>query len=119
MKNLLKVTAIGCFLAAGVMMAENTEVPGAPYQLEARAEFEGAEAIAALTWRDQSDNELGFEILRSDNQGEFRVVGIVGANTTSYRDKVGRYVTGAFTYKVRAFNEVGKSEDSNLVSVWF
>ncbi|HUG44372.1 MAG TPA: hypothetical protein VMN76_09045 [Acidobacteriota bacterium] len=119
MKNLLKVAAIGCFLTAAAATAENQEVPEAPFQLEASAEFEGASAIAALRWRDQSESELGFEILRSDNQGEFRVVGIVGANTTEYRDKVGRYVTGAFTYKVRAFNEVGKSEDSNLVSVWF
>jgi hypothetical protein len=36
-----------------------------------------------------------------------------------YEDKIGRYITGAFVYKVRAFNQVGKSEDSNTVSVWF
>lgn len=95
------------------------QVPAKPMQLEVRAEFEGANAISVLTWRDESDNELGFEILRSDNEGEFRVVGMVGANTTKYRDNVGRYVTGAFMYKVRAFNEAGKSEDSNTASVWF
>lgn len=99
--------------------AQSEEPPEVPVQLEARAEFEGAMAVAVLTWRDQSDNELGFEVLRSDNNGEFRVVGMVGANTTNYRDKVGKYVTGAFTYKVRAFNEAGKSDDSNKVSVWF
>jgi hypothetical protein len=44
---------------------------------------------------------------------------MVGANTTGYRDKVGKYVTGGFSYKVRAFNQAGKSEDSNRASVWF
>jgi hypothetical protein len=66
-----------------------------------------------------SDNELGFEVLRSDNNKEFRVVGMVGANTTRYRDKIGKYITGSFTYKVRAFNQAGRSEESNGVSVWF
>jgi hypothetical protein len=66
-----------------------------------------------------SDNELGFEVMRSQNNSEFKVVGMVGANTSRYRDTVGKYVAGAFTYRVRAFNEAGKSEESNAVSVWF
>ena len=98
---------------------DQSEVPATPMQLEAKAQFEGANAVSALTWRDEADNELGFEILRSDNEGEFRVVGMVGANTAKYSDNVGRYVTGAFVYKVRAFNEAGKSDDSNTASVWF
>ena len=93
--------------------------PAKPIQLEARTNFEGATAIAELKWRDMSENELGFEVLRSDNGGEYRVVGMVGANTANYNDKVGKYITGAFTYKVRAFNQNGKSEESNAVSVWF
>ena len=64
-------------------------------------------------------NELGFEVLRSDNSEEFRVIGTVGANTAHYNDKIGKYITGAFAYKVRAFNQAGKSEASNIVSVWF
>ena len=95
------------------------QVPEKPLQLEVNTEFEGANSIAVLKWRDMSDNELGFEVLRSDNNGEYRVVGMVGANTTGYRDKVGKYVTGGFSYKVRAFNQAGKSEESNRASVWF
>jgi len=72
-----------------------------------------------LKWRDMSDNELGFEIMRSQNQSEFKVVGMVGANTSRYRDRVGKYLAGAYTYKVRAFNQKGKSEESNAASVWF
>ena len=107
-----------CWLFLTALEAEG-EVPEAPFQLEARIEYEGATGIAALKWRDMSDNELGFEVLRSQNNEEYELVGMVGANTSRYRDKVGKYVTGAFTYKVRAFNEAGKSEVSNAVSVWF
>lgn len=117
-----KLLVLFLFLAMagslGQAQAEKS-VPEAPFQLEATTRYEGATAVATLTWRDQSDNELGFEVLRSDNGGEFRVVGMVGANTGRYEDKIGKYVTGAFTYKVRAFNEAGKSQDSNTVSVWF
>jgi hypothetical protein len=101
----------------GLMAAER--VPEKPIQLEVSTKYEGANSIAVLKWRDMSDNELGFEVLRSDNSGEFRVVGMVGANTTGYQDKVGKYVTGGFSYKVRAFNQAGRSEDSNVASVWF
>jgi hypothetical protein len=106
-------------LLPGAGLAQEEEVPEAPMQLEARTEYDGGTAVAVLTWRDMSDNELGFEVLRSDNNSEFRVVGMVGANTDNYRDRIGKYITGSFTYQVRAFNQVGKSPESNAVSVWF
>jgi len=96
-----------------------TQPPAEPLDLKVSTRFEGATAIAVLTWKDGSDNELGFEVLRADNSKEYRVVGMVGANTIKYEDKVGKYITGAFTYKVRAFNQAGKSKDSNVVSAWF
>ena len=99
--------------------ASETEVPKAPFQLEVGTDYKGAMCIAVLKWRDMSDNELGFEVLRSQNNSEFEVVGMAGANTTQYRDKVGKYVAGAYTYKVRAFNQAGRSEESNAASVWF
>jgi len=100
-------------------LADEAEVPEAPFQLEVSTDYEGATCIAALKWRDMSESELGFEVLRSQNNSEFEVVGMVGANTSHYRDKVGKYVVGGFTYKVRAFNQAGKSEESNASSVWF
>jgi len=126
MKNRRPSIQIALFVVlivfAGVVpatLSAQEEVPEKPIQLEATKDFQGANAIAALKWRDMSDNELGFEVLRADNSGEFRVVGMVGANTPRYRDKVGKYIAGSFTYKVRAFNEAGKSQDSNASSVWF
>lgn len=102
-------------LAAGLL-----DVPDKPFDLRAKPNYEAGFAVAELTWRDQSDNELGFEILRSNDAGKsFKVVGLSGANTTRYKDKVGKYVSGAFQYQVRAFNESGKSEPSNVAGVWF
>ncbi len=94
-------------------------VPARPINLSARSEFQGAVAVARLKWQDESDNELGFEILRSDNGEDYTVVGMVGSNTEHHEDRVGKYVNGAFVYKVRAFNESGKSAESNPTSVWF
>ncbi len=105
--------------AAGLLVVQAGEPPEKPLQLEAKIEYQGANGLVQLQWRDMSDNELGFEVLRSDNNGEFRVISIAAANATRHRDQVGKYVTGVFAYKVRAFNESGKSEDSNIASVWF
>ena len=107
------------FLASGLTFAQEEKgVPENPDNLRIFTRYDGATAVAELLWHDQSDNEVGFEVLRSDNGKEFRVVAVVGADSAHYNDKVGRYITGGFAYKVRAFNEAGRSEDSNVVSIW-
>jgi len=107
------------FLASGLTFAqEEKEVPETPNNLRIFTSYEGATAVAELLWQDHSDNEVGFEVLRSDNGKEFRVVAVVGADSAHYNDKVGKYITGGFSYKVRAFNKAGRSEDSNVISIW-
>ena len=107
------------FLVSGLTFAQQeTGVPENPNNLRISTRYDGATAVAELLWQDHSDNEVGFEVLRSDNGKEFRVVAVVGADSAHYNDKVGRYITGGFSYKVRAFNEAGRSEDSNIVSIW-
>ncbi len=107
------------FLVSGLTFAQQEqEVPETPNNLRIFTRYDGATAVAELLWQDHSDNEVGFEVLRSDNGKEFRVVAVVGADSAHYNDKVGRYITGGFAYKVRAFNEAGRSEDSNVVSIW-
>ena len=107
------------FLTGGLTLAqEGSGIPEHPNNLRVLTRYDGATAVAELVWQDHSDDEVGFEILRSDNGEEFRVVGMVGADTAHWEDKVGKYITGGFAYKVRAFNEAGKSEDSNIVSIW-
>ena len=119
--NIKLIALLAIFsLSAGLAFPQNQEnIPDKPHNLRAFTRFDGATGVAELKWHDGSNNELGFEVVRSDNSKEFRVVGMVGANTTHYDDKVGKYVAGAFAYKIRAFNEAGKSEESNTVSVWF
>ncbi len=107
------------FLASGLTFAQEEKgVPEAPNNLRIFTRYDGATAVAELLWHDHSDDEVGFEVLRSDNGKEFRVVAVVGADSAHYNDKVGRYITGGFSYKVRAFNKAGRSEDSNVVSIW-
>ncbi len=107
------------FLVGGPTFAqEEQEVPETPDNLRISTRYDGATAVAELVWQDHSDDEVGFEVLRSDNGKEFRVVRVVGADSAHYNDKVGKYITGGFSYKVRAFNKAGRSEDSNVVSIW-
>ena len=120
----MKAIAVGVLLvlvslSLGAGFQNENSVPARPVNLSAKVEFQGAVAVASLKWQDESDNELGFEILRSDNGKEFTVVGFVGSNTDHHQDKVGKYVNGAFAYQVRAFNEHGKSAESNTASAWF
>ncbi len=107
------------FLVSGFTFAQEEKgVPENPNNLRIFTSYDGATAVAELLWQDHSDDEVGFEVLRSDNGKEFRVVSVVGADSAHYNDKVGKYITGGFSYKVRAFNEAGRSEDSNVVSIW-
>ncbi len=107
------------FLFAGIMLAQKNEVPQKPHNLRAMTRLEGAVGVVDLSWRDGSNNETGFEILRSENGKEFKVVKMIGANTSHYVDKIGKYLMGSFAYKIRAFNEKGRSQSSETVSVWF
>ena len=93
--------------------------PAAPDNLRVFTRYDGATAVAELIWKDNSEDELGFEVLRSDDNEEFRVVGIVGTNTDHYEDKIGQYVTGVYAYRVRAFNAAGRSSPSNTITLWF
>ena len=107
------------FLASGLTLAQEEKgVPEPPDNLRIFTRYDGATAVAELLWQDHSDNEVGFEVLRSDNGKDFRVVAVVGADAAHFNDKVGKYITGGFSYKVRAFNKAGRSEDSNVVSIW-
>ena len=108
------------FLASGLTLAQEEKgVPEPPDNLRIFTRYDGATAVAELLWQDHSDNEVGFEVLRSDNGKDFRVVAVVGADSAHFNDKVGKYITGGFSYKVRAFNKAGRSEDSNVVSIWW
>jgi len=65
-----------------------------------------------LTWQDNSNNESGFEILRHTQLHEgFQSRGTVGANVQEFTDDVQQGTV--YTYRVRAFNADGDSDNSN------
>lgn len=65
-----------------------------------------------LTWKDKSNNEDGFEILRRTVvDPNFESRGTVGPGVTQFLDEVPRGTV--YIYEVVAFNEDGESDSSN------
>ncbi len=84
-------------------------VPDAPTNLQAAALSDTA---IRLTWDDNSNNETGFNVYRLE--GEFMtLVGTVGTNITTI-DDTDLLPNSPYYYIVRAFNDVGESDDSNI-----
>jgi len=64
-----------------------------------------------LSWSDKSDNELGFEIIRSTELlGSYNIVGSTAANVTSFIDSTGLNAATKYWYKLRSVNQYGQSE---------
>src|SRR5688572_3613380 len=85
-------------------------IPAAPSGLTAATGTGPGEVL--LNWTDNSNNEIGFVILRSSSgaAGTFREVGrVAGASTFSDRTFPGT----AYHYQVQAFNTGGTSASSN------
>ena len=71
----------------------------------------------ALTWTDTSNNETGFAIYRSTDDGKsYNQIATVAANVSTYVDTspgTSKFVS----YRVRAFNTLGNSAFSNTLKV--
>ncbi|MDW3192661.1 MAG: T9SS type A sorting domain-containing protein [Cytophagales bacterium] len=85
-------------------------VPVAPSDLT--AERTDTEETVALSWSDNSDNEVGFEIFRSQDAGEALSLAVVDADQTTYTDS-DVVTASAYGYTVRALSENFVSESSN------
>jgi uncharacterized protein YjdB len=105
----------GAVFAQCVILVEEevNTVPGAPTSLTADIPQQG---IAVLNWEDNASNENGYEIQASYNQGEWIVLETIAAQSTSFTDN-GLNNFGYADYRVRAVNEAGASDFSNVVSV--
>ncbi len=72
-----------------------------------------------LNWMDNSTNELGFFIERKDGDSlsvnPFTVIDTVAVNVVSYND-LGRTPNTTYTYRVQAYNLMGVSPYSNIVT---
>ena len=71
--------------------------------------------LVEITWRDNSDDELGFTIQRRlVGTSTWTTLGDVGANVTQYNDETVSPLT-SYGYRVQAFNRIG---DRLLRSEW-
>ncbi|HET9532559.1 MAG TPA: choice-of-anchor D domain-containing protein, partial [Blastocatellia bacterium] len=85
-------------------------VPAAPSNLTATVV---SDTQIDLSWQDNSDNELGFRIERSQDGFNFTEVGAVGSNVTEFSDTTA-FANTTFFYRVLAFNSFGNSNPSNI-----
>jgi YVTN family beta-propeller protein len=84
--------------------------PMAPSSLEATQE---STYTIKLTWRDNSDDELGYKIFRRKYiGGVYYQIATVDKDTTSYIDS-GLDVTSNYYYMVAGYNHAGYSDFSN------
>lgn len=90
----------------------NASPPAAPGSLSA---ITVSESQINLNWTDNSGNETGFEIERSQDGTNFSKIGDVGGNTTSYSSN-GLSPNTQYWYRVRAKNNGGNSGYSNVAS---
>ncbi len=95
-----------------VTPASSSSVPNAPSNLSATAV---SSSRINLSWQDNSDNESGFKIYQSTDGSSFSWLATKGANMTSYSN-TGLQPNTTYYYRVRAYNGVGNSSNSNTAS---
>ena len=107
----LSTTGGQIYLIQGPVVAP-IDAPAVPSDLSAAP----ASNSVRLTWRDRSDNELGFTIERKSispsGTGTFTQIGVVGADETGYT-AAGLQPLQTYAFRVRAFNRIGTSGYSN------
>ncbi|MGE5373016.1 MAG: stalk domain-containing protein [Solirubrobacterales bacterium] len=74
------------------------------------------EEAAAVSWTDQANNETGYIIERKIDNGYYVEIDRVAASVTSYMDKKITF-GNRISYRVRAYNEEGKSDYSNEAAI--
>lgn len=90
-----------------------TDVPAAPSTLVASVAFTSR---IDLLWHDNSNNESGFRIERRIGTGAWSQIATVGPNVTGFAS-TGLKSQTTYGYRVRAYNGIGISAYSNVVSV--
>jgi hypothetical protein len=112
---------VGSVNAAGISWSADSAVastpaagaPASPSDLEAEVTV-GIGVV--LSWTDNATDEIGFIISRGETGHQFQTIDSVNANSTAYLDSLGD-LTGMYNYRVRAFNEHGNSEWTQLIGV--
>ena len=66
-----------------------------------------------LSWQDNSDNETGFRVERSEDRTNFSLFTTTAANVTAYNDRTRLRAGTTYYYRVRATNPGGDSAYSD------
>ena len=105
---------VGCTPWTDEASATTDDVPPvAPSGLVASAT---GSSTMELEWTDEADNETGFQVERKDgSEGPWSVLDTVAADTTTFADAELEPAT-AYTYRVRACNDMGCSDWSEEAS---
>ncbi len=98
-------------IVANWRQAVDLSKPDSPSFLAANAV---SEEQIDLNWNDESDNEDGFYLERSDDNSNWIQVASLAPNSTSYED-LGLESAVTYYYRIRAFNGAGNSGFSNVV----
>src|SRR5206468_1418904 len=69
-----------------------------------------------IAWNDNSNDETGFMLERSEDGGSYSSQAILGPNVTGYTDSYYIYAGHNYSYRVRAYNDSGDSAFSNIVT---
>jgi fibronectin type 3 domain-containing protein len=91
--------------SATTLVAEIVTVPNAPTNLNVTL---ANKKENDLTWTDNSENELGFQIERKVDNGNWLALVQVGLNVTKFSD-LAVLPNKAYSYRVRATNAAGPS----------
>jgi fibronectin type 3 domain-containing protein len=71
-----------------------------------------------LAWTDQSDNEIGFRLERSDDGTNFTQIAELGSNVTVYAD-LGLVPSSLYSYRLTAYNGSGTSAFAEATATTF
>jgi len=78
--------------------------------------IEVTESTVTLEWQDNSYDELGFHIERSDSSMNWIQVAELGTNIIVYKD-IGLDSATEYYYRAKSYNNIGESESSNVINV--
>jgi hypothetical protein len=110
----VKASAGGKSAQANVTVAT---APAAPTSLTATASVKSGNVQVQLQWKNASNNQTGFVIQRSSDNGvTWTTVAQPAGNLTTYTDTTASGTT-TYLYRIYAYNAIGTSGYSNVATV--